>query len=608
MADIIDTNVRTNNAYLKALIGECKWDTERSKTTYLNVFFSDEGTMGKWSPWEIEAFKNVFENIESVIGFKFKIVDKESDADITEYRQKHDFFDHGDSSTTLGKHNFPGSGDEGHFNVDSGTAGWSAGSVSSGGFSFEIILHEMLHAIGLAHPHDTGHGTSLWPGASGPFSTGLYGDNTTLGTAMSYNADPVASLGATQFYGNIIGPMAYDIAALQAMYGANETYNADDTLYYLPSVNDIGTGWKAIWDAGGDSDWILNPISAGSVIDLNAATLDGGLAGAGMPSFIKGIVGGFTIANGVIIENAQGNNGDDVIAGNQVGNTLKGLEGIDQIDGRGGDDKIFGDAGDDFLKGGRGSDHIYGGKNNDTLVGNGEGDDFYGETDHLYGGQGDDDLFGDGGDDFLYGGTGTDSFNGGWGNDTIYADREDAFDHNWLDGGDGFDTVIVNTSQSVAYELNGTNVEKVVGNKGDDILNGTDVTVGLVLDGGLGNDTLIGGDAGDTLIGGYGKNTLIGGAGHDYLIGGENADTFVFGSGFGLNEIFNFQSGTDQIDISAMWNDDSDADFGDVQIRDLGVNWANSTQEYQVKVDDVTILVHGMSVGEQLTESDFVLI
>lgn len=604
MANVVDSNVSTDNAYLKALIGECKWEMSRGKKVTLDVYFSDEGTAGKWQPWEIKAFQDVFDSISEVAGISFNIVDKESDADIVEYREKHDYFDHGENSTTLAQHSFPGHSHEGHYNVDPDTTSWNAGALKPGGSSFWTVLHEILHGVGLSHPHDDGHGSSLWPGVSGPFDSGTREDNTNLGTVMSYNSDP--SMGSTATYGNVIGPMAYDIAALQALYGKNEEHEAGDSYYNLPSRNEIGTGWKSIWDAGGD-DWILNPVNMGAIIDLNAATLDGGAAGAGMPSFIPGIAGGFTIANGVIIENARGNDGDDVIAGNEADNELVGLGGNDKISGRSGDDEIFGGAGDDTLQGGEGSDHLHGGKGNDTLVGNGDGDDFVGATDHLFGGDGNDRLFGDGGDDVLYGGSGRDAFYGGWGDDTIYANRHDIDWKPWLDGGDGYDTVIVDTGSSMHLRLDGTDVEKVIGNKGNDVIDGTGVGVALHLDGGLGNDTLTGGDAGDTLIGGYGNNRLTGGRGHDYLIGGENTDTFVITAESEIDEIFNFQSGEDSIDLSTVWGEGARGDFGDLAITNLGVDWVNRTQEFQVQVEDVTVLVHGMPIGSNLVEADFVL-
>ena len=51
------------------------------------------------------------------------------------------------------------------------------------------------------------------------------------------------------------------------------------------------------------------------------------------------------------------------------------------------------------------------------------------------------------------------------------------------------------------------------------------------LDGGLGNDTLVGGDAGDTLTGGAGNDVLYGRGGDDRFTGGAGADRFIGGDG-----------------------------------------------------------------------------
>ena len=68
-------------------------------------------------------------------------------------------------------------------------------------------------------------------------------------------------------------------------------------------------------------------------------------------SWARGIQGGFTIANGVVIENAIGAAGDDLLIGNDVANRL---------DGGAGNDVLAGGAGNDPLLGGAGNDHLFG--------------------------------------------------------------------------------------------------------------------------------------------------------------------------------------------------------------------------------------------------------
>ena len=77
---------------------------------------------------------------------------------------------------------------------------------------------------------------------------------------------------------------------------------------------------------------------------------------------------------------------------------------------------------------------------------------------------------------------------------------------------------------------------------------------------GMGNDKLIGGLNTDFLVGGIGADRINGRQGNDSLLGGADADVFVFGGQTGTDQILDFVSGTDKIDLSAF-----DIDFGDVQ-------------------------------------------
>jgi Ca2+-binding RTX toxin-like protein len=95
--------------------------------------------------------------------------------------------------------------------------------------------------------------------------------------------------------------------------------------------------------------------------------------------------------------------GDLLLLGGTVDDTLSGGAGDDFVDGAGGNDTLRGRAGDDILVGGAGDDMLAGGAGDDMLIG-GSGND------RLFGGDGDDDLGGDAGDDVLTGGGGCDIF------------------------------------------------------------------------------------------------------------------------------------------------------------------------------------------------------
>jgi len=122
-------------------------------------------------------------------------------------------------------------------------------------------------------------------------------------------------------------------------------------------------------------------------------------------------------------ENAGGGatDGNDILTGDALANTICGLLGNDTINGLGGNDILWGDACNDKAKrlfgaqaGSDGNDKLNGGDGNDTLYG-------AGGKDTLKGGKGKDKLFGGDGNDTLSGGADVNKYKGGAGNDTVNA-------------------------------------------------------------------------------------------------------------------------------------------------------------------------------------------
>jgi serralysin len=291
-------------------------------------------------------------------------------------------------------------------------------TIQPGGEVFETFLHEIGHTLGLAHPFDTIMGTGVFPGADGLDENGQPFDFDGNGTVSNppnpgdISFDPADNRLSTDIYTvmayvGVIGvpatPMAFDIAAIQQMYGA-VAHNDGDTVYTL-TENPI---YRCIWDTSG-TDTIQYSGDKKSTIDLRAATLRDEPGGGGFLSNVDGVSGGFTIAadvkdfdkNGnldVLIENAIGGSNDDIIIGNEIDNRLDGGGGTgdDSLSGKDGNDTLLGNDGNDFLFGDNGNDTLSGGSGNDSLTG----------------GAGDDKLTGGGGDDNF-------KFADGWGNDTV---------------------------------------------------------------------------------------------------------------------------------------------------------------------------------------------
>lgn len=411
---------------------------------------------------------------------------------------------------------------------------FTAPGLKKGGEGFATILHEILHGLGLAHPHDNGGGSSTFPGVTAAFDDyGIHGQNQGIYTIMSYNSGYAEKLPLKSYaWGSTATPMALDIAALQTIYGTT-AHNTGNNVYSLRDVNGAGTYWSCIWDTGGVDTISAAGLNRNTVINLNDADLSGSDAG-GVPSYAGGIRGGYTIANTVVIENAIGGNKSDRILGNEAANRLEGRAGNDILYGRDGSDVLLGSHGNDTLSGDNGSDRMIGGNGNDSFVA----------------------KVGDG-DDVINGGNNSDwiRFVGSVGATVNLSNstRQDT--------GYGMDTIVDVENAS------GTGVaDDFTGSAGANVLNGgsgNDSLSGLGgndrLNGGNHNDTLIGGGGRDTLNGGNGADAIFGGGGLDIMTGGAGADTFVFltarestASTRRTDKIKDFRPGQDKIDLSAI--------------------------------------------------------
>jgi Ca2+-binding RTX toxin-like protein len=105
--------------------------------------------------------------------------------------------------------------------------------------------------------------------------------------------------------------------------------------------------------------------------------------------------------------------------------------------------------------------------------------------------------------------------------------------------------ILINGSDTNDLLTGGPGSQVLSGLGGNDAVNGNQDAD--VVDGGDGDDTLNGGQGDDFLFGGSGNDILAGDLGNDALIGGDGADTFILGKTKGIDTLYDFAAGTDQI-------------------------------------------------------------
>ena len=330
--DHVDTS---SDKPVDSIQGENKLDTSDP----VQVYFYKEGDQYNFAyharthtDYEITQLWSLFEHLETFIDVDFELTTDRDSADlqfgIVDGREENAVIVHGipiGRGMSGGHFEFPdhnGNGGQGALNIYD-YYGWSdkpGGQFDQGGTFYYLALHELGHGLGLGHPHDTGNSSKIMDES--------YGLDQTIYTVMSY----VNNLSGQSWSGRKDNPGNYsaistfgalDVAALQNMYGANTTHAAGDDVYSLAATRAAARGYQTIWDTGG-TDSMEYTGDADTVIDLRAATLEYKAGGGGFVSWVWKVPGGYTIAHGVVIENATSGNGDDRLTGNEADNILNG--------------------------------------------------------------------------------------------------------------------------------------------------------------------------------------------------------------------------------------------------------------------------------------------
>jgi Ca2+-binding RTX toxin-like protein len=295
-----------------------------------------------------------------------------------------------------------------------------------------------------------------------------------------------------------------------------------------------------------------------------------------------------TTLTDVIIDGWHGN---DKIIGNAQANTIRGSAGNDTIDGGAGDDTFLVDGsyagynGFDLYNGGVGTDAIKAQDNNAAIGLNGDfgvansieeitadgktnvivlSDANDNKLDFTYtlltnivvdSGNGNDTIIGNAQANTFNGGYGNDSLDGAAGDDTFLAYGYTGYDtYNGGTGNDKIKALINDTSISLAGDFGTSNsIEEItadgktgvtlLGDYNSNKLDFTDII--------LTNVAINGGDGNDTIVGNAQANTIAGGNGNDFLDGAAGDDIF-FASYDGFDT---YNGGTGNDIIKTLYND-----------------------------------------------------
>ncbi|MBX7456784.1 hypothetical protein K3152_00845 [Qipengyuania sp. 1NDH17] len=482
----------------------------------------DNPTVGGWASTNSDVmFRQALSEWSAVANLTFEeVTAPEADATWTEYIVSGENYGYGAYHYTPNNSGLGGAYNAFYVNAETNV---------EGGYGLYTFLHEIGHALGLNHTFET-TGDGPFPGVTGQNDPGDNNLSTGLYSVMAYVFQHPDFDSGYSNIGYAATPMAFDIAAIKAIYGANMSPATGDDIYYMPGTGDT-QAWRCIWDAGGTDTISAELCDGGVTLDLREATLQNEAGGGGYASYQDGssgagmVYGGYTIANGAEIENATGSTYADTITGNALANEIAGGDGDDVLVGGDGDDTLNGGLGADSMTGGLGDDTYYVDDAGDSVVErDGEGTDRVITTLSAY--------------------TLTD-----------YVEDLEGFNSTVLNGnlGDNVITVTLDDDGGDAVSL------EVYANSGSDTLSvvdgGSASTVDVLLNGNRGADSITGlsndgthTTVTNTLNGGNGSDVITGGSGAgvtNYISGGNSSDSLYEG----LDGAINIMDGGDGEDI-----------------------------------------------------------
>jgi hypothetical protein len=344
----------TGTDAVDGILGGSKWGAGFGSAVQLSYSFPTDGTLfaagyHDGEPAGFVAFgaaeqslvRTVLAMIESFINVDFvEVADTASDvgdirfaftSTLATNEEAHAYEPGGVFNTSTGLGNTdPESGDVW---VDSAKAG--SFDTAPGSDDYWLVVHEVLHSLGLKHPFEADSNPY------GTFPTSTARDSLDF-TNMAFDPIPGSGTANLNYYPTTL--MVDDIRALQYLYGANTSHATGDNSY----VFNQGSGYNMVlWDMGGTDTIVWNASSQAGTIDLRQGSWQSLGNALSATSDARTTAQTVYIPTGVVIENATGGSANDVLIGNAFSNTLNGGNGNDRLNGLGGEDTLAGGAGVD---------------------------------------------------------------------------------------------------------------------------------------------------------------------------------------------------------------------------------------------------------------------
>ncbi len=372
-----------------AMVGTSKWDANALTFSFPDATSDYTGSPGSYGSGELTSgFGELNATQKFAARAAFSMIEDYTTLTLTEVTGSQ-----GSADIRLAESSVPSTAWAYYPGSNEGGDAWfgtSAGYYNNpvrGTYAWHTFMHEIGHALGLKHGHDSsGYGALDAAHDQMPYSVMTYHSHTASGSGGYTN----------EYYGYAQTFMMYDIAALQAIYGVNWSHHSGSTTYTFStttgemSVNGTGQGapgsnriLTTIWDGGGEDTVDLSNYTSGIsgsiapgeyllVSSLQTAQLGAGIYADGNIYFAEAPEN----KRKAYIENLITGSGNDTVEGTSKSNTIEGRGGNDIIDGKGGHDVLKGNGGRDFLIGGPGNDTLEGGIGKDELKGNGGADVF----------------------------------------------------------------------------------------------------------------------------------------------------------------------------------------------------------------------------------------